>query len=207
MVRQKLFVGSNYANGLFGKKILVVGHQKHATAEEREKSKNDSTYQYTSTDENVEMLKELCNGTCMSWKPNDRKSWLQFGKLLSGDLAFALGTKKSTDLWQSIAFCNYLQVPDFNLDARQGKDEEEYYHYSEGVFKEYLEECKPDKIIVWGEPFKYISRLGNFINECQCQLNILTDKTIDVLKINHPCRIEKGGYDVEIKKIKDFLLR
>ena len=61
MVRQKLFVGSNYANGLFGKKILVVGHQKHATAEEREKSKNDSTYQYTSTDDNVEMQKEVRN--------------------------------------------------------------------------------------------------------------------------------------------------
>ena len=143
MVRQKLFVGSNYVDGLFGKKILVVGHQKHATIEEIEKSKNDSTYQYTSTDENVEMLKELCNGTCMNWESYDRKSWLQFGKLLSGDLTFALGTKDSSDLWQSIAFCNYLQVPDFNLDARHGKDEEEYYHYSEGVFQEYLEECKP----------------------------------------------------------------
>ena len=206
MVRQELFVGSNYANGLFGKKVLVVGHQKHATKEEIEKYRNNSTLEYTYNKDNVEMLKQLCNGTCMKWEPYDRKSWLQFGKMLSGNRAFMLGTKESSDLWESIAFCNYLQIPDFNLEARQGKDKESLYVYSKKVFNEYLEEIEPDRIIVWGKyAYPYVSELGEKIDDRHCIITLPSGKSAYAFKINHPSRIGRGGYELVIHQIDSFL--
>lgn len=35
MVKQELFIGKHYCNGIYGKKVMVVGHQKHATEKER----------------------------------------------------------------------------------------------------------------------------------------------------------------------------
>ena len=123
---------------------------------------------YNVSTDNTDMLKELISGECMEWEPRDRKAWLQFGKMLSRNLNFNLGTEQSSKLFDSIAFCNYLQIPDIALDNRQGKDEECLYVYSENIFKEYLEEAKPDKIIVWGEPID-----GRFIHRVQFILQAL----------------------------------
>lgn len=203
MVKQKLYIGSNYSKGINGKKLLVVGHQKHATKEERKKY-ND-TKEYLNENENEDELKELINGVCMKWETGDRKCWLQFGRMLTGNISLKLDSIEASELWKSIAFCNYLQIPDYNLESRQGKDKESLYIYSESIFKEYLEESKPDKIIVWGIPYPYIAKLGIKINDNRCKIVLSNGIEADVLRINHPSRLETGGYDVTIKKIKDFL--
>lgn len=208
MVKQKLFVGSNYENGVYGKKLMVVGHQKHATPEECERFKANPSLEYTYDNDNVEMLESLCSRGCMKWKASDRKSWLQFGRMLSGDLSFMLGEKQSAELWNSIAFCNYLQIPDYNLAARQGKDKEELYVYSEIIFEEYLEEIEPDKIIVWGiHAYPYIAKLGRKIDDRHCKITMPSGHRIDVLRINHPCILGRGGYEQSIQNIKSFMLK
>lgn len=151
------------------------------------------------------MLGQLINGKCMEWEPRDRKAWLQFGKMLSGNLNFKLGTDESSKLLDSIAFCNYLQIPDIALDNRQGKDEDSLYVYSENIFKEYIAEAKPDKIIVWGTPYNYIKKLGTELDDRYCIIESSLYGKIDVLKINHPSRVETGGYDEMIKRIKAFI--
>jgi hypothetical protein len=208
MIKQKLYLGANYATGVYGKKLLVVGHQKHATPAECEKFRNNPELKYTNDNDNCEMLKELCTDECLKWEPTDRKSWLQFGRMLSGDLGFELGSQQSKNLFNSIAFCNYLQVPDFNLEAKQGRDKEELYIYSRPIFKEYLEEAKPDKIIVWGtEVYPYIVEMGKKIDDQHCTIILSSGHIIDVLQINHPCRVARGGYEQSIQNIKDFILK
>lgn len=207
MLKQKLFVGSNYATGIYGKKLLVVGHQKHATPSEREQFKKNPTMEYTSDNDNVEMLDELRTGKCMTtWEAKDRKAWLQFGKMLSGNLGFELGTEQSCNLLNSLAFCNYLQVPDFNLEARQGKDKKELYIFSESILKEYLDEIEPDKIIVWGtHAYPYVAKFGDKLDDRHCKITMLSGHTIDVFRINHPCIVGRGGYEKSIQQIREFL--
>jgi len=208
MLKQKLFVGSNYATGIYGKKLLVVGHQKHASDKDKEKYETNPTQEYLEENDNIGMLTELCTGDCMNWMPTDRKAWLQFGKMLSGNLGFNLGTEQSCNLLNSLAFCNYLQVPDFNLEARQGKDKEEFYIFSESIFKEYLDEIEPDKIIVWGTlAYPYVAKFGDKIDDRHCKITMHSGHTIDVFRINHPSRISVGGYEQSIRQIKEFLMR
>lgn len=205
MVKQELFIGDYYSDGIFNKKVMVVGHQKHASEEERIQYKDNPRAYNVSTD-NKKMLEALIDGSCMKWKPLDRKSWLQFGKMLSGNINFNLGTEESSRLLNSIAFCNYLQIPDIALEKRQGKDEEELYIFSEIIFKEYLDEAKPDKIIVWGtHAYKYVKKLGKNIDDRHCTIELPSCDKIDVLRINHPCIVGTGGYEVTIKVIKDFI--
>ncbi len=208
MVKQELFKGDFYDEGIHGKKLLVVGHQKHATEEERIHYKCNPRAYNISTD-NIEMMKELVTGTCMNtWTPRDRKSWLQFGKMLSGNNSFNLGTDESSKLLNSIAFCNYIQIPDIALEKRKGKDAEDLYIFSEKIFKEYLEEFKPDKIIVWGiHAYQYVKKLGNSIDERHCIINLPSYGKIDVLMINHPCIVGKGGYEAIMKELKSFILK
>ena len=154
----------------------------------------------------IDMMNEYISGECMKWKASDRKSMLQFCKMLFGNLDFKLGTGQSADLLNSFAFCNYLQVPDFNLVGRQGKDEEKLYEDSKSIFNEYLEEIKPEKIIVWGNhAYHHIVKLGKRIDDRKCRITMQTGHIIDVLRINHPCVIGRGGYEQSVKQIKEFM--
>ena len=207
MIEQKLFIGEKYESGVMGKKLLVVGHQKHASDEERNRYKTNPIQEYNIDTDNIEMMKEYISGDCLEWKASDRKSMLQFGRMLSGDMEFQLGTEKSKDLLNSFAFCNYLQVPDFNLVGRQGKDKDELYEFSESIFWKYLNDIMPDKIIVWGNhAYPYIAKLGERIDDRHCTITIIEfNHKIDVLRINHPCIIGRGGYAQSINEIREFL--
>lgn len=205
MVKQKLFIGDNYYDGFNGKRLMVVGHQKHATIPEIQNYKHKpESYNYD--EDNRDMMGALINGKWREWEPHDRKSLLQFGKMLTSNYTFQLGTEESNKLWNSLAFCNYLQIPDFNSETRQGKDKEYFYLFAESVFKEYLNEAKPDKIIVWGKiVWPYIVKMGTPIDDGRCIIHLESSKPIDVLSIYHPSRLGIGGYPVIMKRIKDFL--
>lgn len=206
MKKQILFVGTKYELGVMGKKLLVVGHQKHASDDERKRYTENPIQEYNIDTDNIDMMNEYISGECMKWKASDRKSMLQFCKMLSGNLDFKLGTGQSADLLNSFAFCNYLQVPDFNLVGRQGKDEEKLYEDSKSIFNEYLEEIKPEKIIVWGNhAYHHIVKLGKRIDDRKCRITMQTGHIIDVLRINHPCVIGRGGYEQSVKQIKEFM--
>jgi len=208
MVKQELYKGPLYDQiGYRGKRILVVGHQKHATGPEKQEYESNPSYEYTYNQDNVELINSLIDGTWKEWENStDRRSYLQFGRMLSGDRYLELDSEKSIVLWQSIAFCNYLQIPDFNLNARQGKDKEDLYLYSERIFQEYLEECKPDSIIVWGRyAYPYVAKFGENDDGKHCDIILGTGKISKVFRINHPCRVGRGGYQREIDEISEFL--
>ena len=210
MVTQKLYIGEYYQDEnkrhtcLFGKKLMVVGHQKHATPEERSKYNSIDDFNYPLED--VKSIEALTDGTWESWDPSDRKSYLQFGRMLTGDTRLSMDGM--VDLWKSIAFCNYLQVPDINLADRQGRDEDYLYEMAKPIFLDKLLEAQPEKVIVWGvdtPSFKYIKNaLGVSTLEHEFQVTF-NNRKIDFLNIPHPCRLPQGGYDVVIAKIKEFL--
>ncbi len=208
MVKQELFKGPLYdQEGYRGKRILVVGHQKHATEEEKKEYECNPSYEYTYDQDNVELMDSIITGKWKGWKNiTDRRSYLQFGRMLSGKRNLELDSEEGINLWRSIAFCNYLQVPDFNLNARQGKDKEELYRYSERIFHEYLEECEPDRIIVWGRyAYPYIAMFGAHNDGTHCDVILASGKVAKVLRINHPCRVGRGGYQSVIDEITEFL--
>ncbi len=62
MVKQKLFVGANYNIGVYGKKLLVVGHQKHATENDRIKYIINPIREYAEDNDNIEMMEAYCSG-------------------------------------------------------------------------------------------------------------------------------------------------
>ena len=209
MIKQKLYKGSLYdQQGYRGKRILIVGHQKHASNSDKIKYDNNPS-NYDCDNDNCEMIQSLINGDWKQWLTEDPysvKSLKQFGRMLSGNRYLELGSEESNLLWSSIAFCNYLQVPDLNLNERQGKDEEALYLHSEKVFIDYLEESHPERIIVWGvHAYPYVAKLADQIDGRRCRIRLNSGEFANVLRINHPCRIGKGGYKAAITLIDDFL--
>ena len=208
MIKQKLYKGPFYdQSGYRGKRILVVGHEKHATGPDRIKY-NNAPENYDCDNDNCEMIQSLIDGTWEKWlleDPYSTKSLKQFGRMLSGNRFLEMGSEESNLLWSSIAFCNYLQVPDLNLKERQGKDEETLYRYSERIFQEYLEECDPDRIIVWGvHAYPYIAQFGINNDGTHCDIILASGKVAKVLRISHPSRV-RGGYNKVIPEITEFL--
>lgn len=200
-MKQKLFIGENYCNGINSKKIMVVGHQQHATQDEK-----NCKSEFDDEENTCKLMKELITGVCMEWEPSDRKSWLQFVRILTGNRSLMLGTQESANVLNSIAFCNFIQIPDFNLEERQGKDNEIYYQQGLKIFMENIEEAKPNKIIVWGNySYPYISSLGKEIDKDRCLITLLSGEKVDVLRIPHPCRLPKGGYDYIIPVVSSFI--
>ena len=205
-MKQKLYIGRKYNNGYDNKKIMIVGHQQHASEEEILRYRNNPELEFEYENNFNDLMQELIDGRCMNWDTTDRRSWLIFGRILTGDRTFSLGTEKSASLWESISFCNFLQIPDYNLVDRQGKDREEYYLQALTIFKEYLEEAKPNKVIVWGNySFPYISSIGTPIDNDKCLITLASGEVVEVLKIPHPSRVPKGGYDSIIPFISKFI--
>lgn len=144
----KPWVGENYeSGGIFGKRILVVGESHYCDDDECERCSEESAYDGCHEFTN-KVVRQIIDGETTRWSGTFRK----FEKSLVGD-KFATAT--SEQIWQSIAFYNYLQVA--VAKARQAGDLSEY-DKSEDAFFDVLNKLQPDVMFVWGVTRMYDNR-------------------------------------------------
>lgn len=125
------WIGKEYQKGINGKKVLVLG-ESHYCAKE-------SDAEPTLTQE---IIIDLFNAD----SPHEgyKNTYTKFAKAIAGrDLGF---TEKE-QVWDSVAFYNYVQVP--ISEARVSPSAEEFEN-SEAALFEILEQLKPDYVIAWG---------------------------------------------------------
>lgn len=134
----KPWVGKNYgAGGMFHKKILVIG-ESHYCAGCPKCGGKPIDGECSSMTQNV--LQSIVDGKTTRWSGTFHK----FEKSLINPDA---SPKTSSEIWQSLAFYNYLQVA-----VSKAREAGEWYDYekSEAAFFEVLNKLQPDVIIVWG---------------------------------------------------------
>lgn len=195
MVKQELFIGEQYCHGYNGKKLLVVGHQCAADKKNDITIDNDWANNYSYKQDNIELMEAVLKG---GYPKEDgfrdpNMAYKKFARLLSRNRHLELTTEESKCLWNSLAFCNYLQVPSYNFNGKTvtGKDRPEYYEQALPIFQDYLYEIEPAVVIVWGSyTYPYISRLGHKINDHHSVITLPSGWKIDVIKIRHPSRIK-----------------
>lgn len=134
----KPWIGKDYHNGgCFKKKILVVGESHYCDGCDRCSGdpRTGECADFTST-----VVRKIVNGDITRWSGTFRK----FERSLVGRNTTP---KESAEIWQSLAFYNYLQVA-----VKNPREAGEWYAYdqSETAFYEVLNELLPDAIIVWG---------------------------------------------------------
>lgn len=195
MVKQELFKGRFYNKGINGKKVLVVGHQ--CAADNKCDIATDPNWaeKYSYTGDNKELMETVLQGGYHKedGQRDPNRAYKMFARLLSRNNQLELSSDESKFLWNSLAFCNYLQVPSYNFNGKtvMGKDCPEYYEKSLPIFLEYLNDIEPDIVIVWGSyTFPYICRLGNRITDYHLVVSLSSGKKVDVIKIRHPSRIK-----------------
>ena len=135
-VKFKPWKGDNYkSGGIFGKKILAIGESFYCSEEDAI---------YTLTDKIVNDYLAIRDG---EFRKNDggwTNTYLKFERSLKGK---ETTPEESHEIWNSIAFYNYLQVP------MSGAREPGYatdYKNAENAFYEVINKLQPDLIIVWG---------------------------------------------------------
>ena len=127
----KPFIGTNFSTGgIFGKKILVLGESHYCEESE--------VYDTLTT---TVLQKYLNHNINEGWMNTFRK----FERSLVGKIT---NENDSQQIWDSLAFYNYLQVP--IGDARIAGQPEDYKNAVEPFF-EVLNQLQPDFLIVWGQ--------------------------------------------------------
>lgn len=134
----KPWIGKNYHNGgIFKKKILVIGESHYCDGCDK-CSGDPQTGECSDFTNNV--VQKIVNGDTTRWSGTFRK----FERSLVGH---DTTPEQSVEIWQSLAFYNYLQVA--MNGPREGGD---WYDYrqAEASFYDVLNDLRPDLMIVWG---------------------------------------------------------
>lgn len=196
------YIGKNYAVGLNGKRILVVGASHYCNKTNcpdfyectDETSKDSSKF-----NDNCWYNKNFGSGGKLSENTNDeidngQPVYYAFADFMSQYIK----VDKSYDVWENLAFTNYIQ---FMLPHYQTEE----YDVSESDFDAFLETLNeliptPDIIIIWGDTVsqplkrfnKYLIDDGNFselnITEWYlCHMKSPKDgKKIAIVNSDHP---------------------
>lgn len=209
MEKQDLYIGDFYENGprpeIFkGKKVLVIGHQCPASDGDRKaasKSKDELTRSIQ--DNNNGCIKPLCDGRAKSYPPRRNLSYIWFSNIIHYPLTTSLMSEEWVILYKSISFFNFIQTPCFNAN-RMGDNPQSECEFAMMALREYVDECKPDRIIVWGnETYRTILNDACSVSEdkLSCVLNI-NDREYKFLQIHHP---QGANKELEHKRICDFM--
>lgn len=179
-VNFKPWIGVNYANGIGGKKILVLGesHYCNELAEggrccpSCERCKMNELC-HTQTIDIVEAFRDNYSG-----EPY-QQTFLCFERAVAGH---ELSQKEREEFWDSIMFYNFMQYaqsgPRQPLEQRNDSSE---------AFREILEEYMPDCIIVWGK------RLYGWLPDWNGEKSEIT--------LDNGDKTEVWTYDIKGKKI------
>lgn len=186
----KPWIGKEYnkGGGIFGKKILVIGHCHYTEANSFIVESN------TSSDLSSIIIHEYLylRDTYPKGTGNWFKTYSNFEK--------ALIDKEPSDddkikIWNSIAFYNYLQIM---VNKPLGTTiPKKYYLAAEEPFFEVLNQYKPDLIIVWGNdcnkglwknmPHDVSKCICYNDNECVRDYLLKNGTPIKTIAIHHPC--------------------
>lgn len=139
------WVGKYYSTGgIFKKKILVVGESHYCGSEKcngkcgfrdfPEGGCEDFTYN---------TVMDYLNGCSGRWTATYKK----FERSLYVNKDGTTTMEDSNNIWQSIAFFNFLQVA--MTEARKAGTNEDYLE-GQKAFLEVIEKLQPDLIIIWG---------------------------------------------------------
>ncbi len=132
----KPWKGTNYeSGGIFRKKILAIGESFYCSEEKAVA---------TLTKRIVEDYLAIRKGECRENNGGWTNTYLKFERSLVGE---ETKPEKSQEIWNSISFYNYLQVP--MSGARESGSPIDYKNAEEAFF-EVLNDLQPDLIIVWG---------------------------------------------------------
>ncbi len=165
--------GKNYnTSGFNGKKILVIGESFYCSEEDAVA---------TLTTKIVKDYLAIRKGECRENKGGWTNTYLKFERSLIGK---ETTPKESREIWDSIAFYNYLQVP--MSGARESGFTIDYKN-AENAFFEVINELQPDLIIVWG-----VGKLFNNLPEDRWTW----DKPLNV----EGWDIQNGFYQLDNKK-------
>lgn len=146
------WVGKNYkTGGIFDKKILVLGESHYCG---NKKCMKDcgilNSPEGGCEDFTKKMMKKYLAGHTDTWTPTFRK----FERSLINDITTL---EKSNDIWNSVAFYNFLQIA--MERAREGGGAEDYA-VARIAFLEVINKLQPDLIIVWGTSRLYYNLPG-----------------------------------------------
>ena len=142
------WVGKDYpTGGLFHKKILIIGESHYCGSEDcngkcgfrdfPEGGCEDFTYK---------TIKDYLSGNCTDrWT----RTFKKFERSLVNEVT---SLEESDQIWQSLAFFNYLQVA--MTRARKAGTNEDYME-SQIAFFEVIEKLQPELVIIWGKRLFY----------------------------------------------------
>lgn len=125
------WVGSEYAQGINGKRVMVLG-ESHYCADE-----SDAVPQLT-----INIIHHILN-------PDNKhegfmNTYTKFGRALAGKEQY---DKDREAMWNSVVFYNFVQVP--ISEARKAPEKQDFVA-AESPFFTVLEQYRPDCVIVWG---------------------------------------------------------
>lgn len=134
------WVGKDYqTGGIFGRKILVLG-ESHYCSERCDGCGTEKCADCYSFTEDV--LKKYLNESF------PRKNWMRtFVKFERSMVNHETDWRERKEIWNSLAFYNYLQIP---MDNARQAGKKQQYKDAEGPFFQVLNILKPDIVIVWG---------------------------------------------------------
>lgn len=134
----KPWVGKNYhTGGIFKKKILVVGESHYCGG------CNECGLKYS-----PECDELTTTGVMEFYLAGNTDTWTPTFKKFERSLVNKETTlEESRDIWNSIAFFNFLQVA-MNGSRQAGRHED--YIEGQKALSEVVDELQPDLIIVWG---------------------------------------------------------
>ena len=139
-VRLKPWKGTHYDSGINGKKILVIGESFYCSEEYIKKLPEGTSM----TDKIVKDYLAIRKGEYRENNGGWTNTYLKFERSLT---CKETTPEESQEIWDSIAFYNYLQVP--MSGARESGSTIDYRN-AENAFFEVINELQPDLIIVWG---------------------------------------------------------
>ena len=126
------FVGKDYANGgIFGKRIMVLGESHYITDDSGSPS----------------FTNEIVDWHLDPKKPRSNpflRTFVKFERTLIGEDA---GQEERVEIWNSLLFYNYLQVP---MGGPREAGTFDDYQQAAAPFYEVIERYQPEHIIVWG---------------------------------------------------------
>lgn len=212
-----LYMGESFEDGYKGCRIMVIGHQAPATIGEEDKYKNDRTqFEKDYKNNNIELVqKDILEEGYKTWKKEEKRrtnTWQKFINIIYYPNKPALDSKEAKYLLQHIAFANYLTKPCFNKN-RIGVDNYAFYTNDQEAFQYYIDEAfknndKPNILIIWGEPYKYIRKSAKeVINEQErhCVIRNANNAVLHVIGIYHPMVANQKETNIKIENLIETL--
>ena len=191
------WIGENYwEGGFFGKKILVIGNSHYCghRTECNNCGVDGYCFDYDCSSFTTNVVNQYLDRDEDEWESWYNTYW-KFECALCG---YETDKDDSYDIWNSIAFYNYLQTA---VESPYDPGNDEDYENSESAFWEVLEDLHPDYIIMWGDRVWNQSPSYNGDGE---YYELEDGSEIPVLGIHHPSW-RYFNWEEENREINNFL--